>query len=76
VLAVVVAVSLVAGGGWWHRAVTAEPGLEFYGGPNVFRNPEGGDMGGIRHVDNLVGSEVDIDFVPAGRLFVRALKMS
>jgi hypothetical protein len=62
-------VLLLAGGGVWWRAVTADPGLEFYGGPNVFRD-EAGDTSGIREVRNLLGSEVDVAFVPGGPLFV------
>lgn len=70
-VAVATVLALLAGGGvWWHHAVTADAGLEFYGGPNVFRNETGGDHTGIREVRNLLGSEVDVEFVPGGRLYV------
>src|SRR6266542_6864786 len=51
-LGVLVAVGVAGGGLWWHHAVTAEPGLVLDGGPNVFRNEQGGDIGGITRVEN------------------------
>src|SRR5688572_19726429 len=69
VVITVVLAALAGGGVWWNRAVTADPGLEFHGGPNVFRDAESTDLTGIVHKDNKVGSEVDVAFVPAGRLY-------
>lgn len=69
-VAVTMVVAVLAGGGvWWNRAVTADPGLEFHGGPNVFRDVASTDMGGIVHKDNKMGSEVDVAFVPGGRVY-------
>ncbi len=50
---------------WWHQAVTADPGLDFDGGANVFRSAPG-DVTGITHLDNTLGTEVRIEFEPAG----------
>jgi hypothetical protein len=62
---IVTLVAVLAGGGaWWHRAVTADPGLSFDGGPNVFRNAEGGDITGITRVENSFGTDVDVAYQP------------
>ncbi len=50
---------------WWHHAVTADPGLEFGGGANVFRSAPG-DVTGITHLDNTLGTEVRVEFEPGG----------
>ncbi len=50
---------------WWHSAVTADPGLDFGGGANVFRSAPG-DVAGITHLDNTLGTEVRIEFDPGG----------
>jgi hypothetical protein len=68
-LITIVVAALAGGGVGWNRAVTADPGLEFYGGPNVFRDAAGTDLAGIVHKDNKVGSEVDVAFVAGGRLY-------
>ena len=49
--------------------MTADPGLEFYGRPNVYRDEASTDLAGIVHNDNLLGDEIDVAFVPNGRLF-------
>jgi hypothetical protein len=68
-LITIVVAALAGGGVGWNRAVTADPGLEFYGGPNVFRDAAGTDLAGIVHKDNKVGSEGDVAFVAGGRLY-------
>jgi len=69
-VAVAALVGVVAGGGlWWERAVAAGPGLEFYGGPNVYRDAAATDLSGISRRENVLGDEVDVDFRPDGRLF-------
>ncbi|MGH8991773.1 MAG: hypothetical protein ACRDZ7_09630 [Acidimicrobiia bacterium] len=50
---------------WWNRAVTADPGLEFNGGTNVFRAAPG-DMTGITRLENTLGTEARIEFEPGG----------
>ena len=60
---------LTGGGAWWHQQVTGDPGLEFYGGPNVFRDEAGTDRAGIEDKHTLVGDEVDVAFVANGRLY-------
>lgn len=60
---------LTGGGIWWHRTVTGDPGLEFYGGPNVYRDAAGTDRSGIEEKHNMLGDEVDIDFTRTGRLY-------
>jgi hypothetical protein len=38
-VALALAIAVVSGGGvWWHAGVAGDPGLEFYGGPNVYRD--------------------------------------
>jgi hypothetical protein len=59
---VAVVVVFVGGGVWWHQSVTAGPGLSFDGGPNVFRNAEGGDIGGITLVENSFGTDVNVAY--------------
>jgi hypothetical protein len=69
-VAVAVLVAGVAGGGvWWHGQVTGDPGLEFYGGPNVYRDEATTDTSGIERKTNLLGDEVGVAFVAGGRLF-------
>ena len=58
-----VLVGLAGGGVWWHHQVTADPGLEFYGGPNVYRDEAATDLSGIDRKTNLLGDEVDVAFV-------------
>jgi hypothetical protein len=60
----VVAVALAGGGGWWHQAVTADPGLIFDGGPNVFRTTEGGYVTWITLVENSLGADVNVAYQP------------
>ena len=70
-VAVSVVVGVLAGGAlWWQRTVTADPGLVFSVGPNAYRDPALSDMSGITHKENVLGDEVDVDFVPNGRLYV------
>lgn len=59
----------LTGGVWWQRAVTGDAGLELYGGPNVYRDAAGTDRSGIEEKHNMLGDEVDIDFVRNGRLY-------
>jgi len=69
-VAIAALVGAVAGGGlWWHETVTADPGLEFYGGFNVYRDPAATDMTGIDSKRNLLGTESDVAFVPGGRFY-------
>ncbi|MDQ4132029.1 MAG: hypothetical protein M3179_02230 [Actinomycetota bacterium] len=69
-VAVTVVMTVLAGGGvWWQRTVTGNPGLEFYGGPNVYRDEATTDRGGIHEKHNMLGDEVDIDFTANGRLY-------
>jgi hypothetical protein len=64
-LAIALAVAFVSAGGvWWHAAVTGDPGLEFYGGPNVFRYEASTDYSGIDRKTNVLGTEVAVAFVP------------
>ena len=60
--------AVVGAGLWWRGAVTADPHLEFYGGPNTDRDAAFTDMTGIEHKENLLGDEVDVAFVPGGHL--------
>lgn len=69
VLIATLAAGLAGGGEWWQRAVTGDPALEFYGGPNIYRDEAGTDRGGIHEKHNMLGDEVDIDFAPNGRLY-------
>jgi hypothetical protein len=50
---------------WWRSAVTADPGLDFSGGANVFRSAPG-DVTGITRVENALGTDVRIEFEPGG----------
>lgn len=68
VLGVVVAVGVAGGGVWWQQAVTADPGLVFDGGANVFRNPQGGDLTGITRVENSFGTDVNVDYEAGGEI--------
>jgi len=70
-VAVAALVGAVAGVGlWWHRTVTADPGLEFTSGPNAYRDTAFTDYSGITRNRNLLGEEIDVAFVPAGHLYV------
>jgi hypothetical protein len=61
-IAISALVGLIAGPAiWWQRTVTADPGLVFDGGANVFRNAPGGDLTGITRVWNSFGTDVDVD---------------
>jgi hypothetical protein len=62
ILIVVVLVALAGGGLWWHGAVTADPGLSFDGGGNVFRTAEAGDVTGITRVENSLGADVNVAY--------------
>jgi hypothetical protein len=68
ILVLIVVGALAGGGLWWHRAVTADPGLSFDGGPNVFRNAEGGDITGITRVENSFGTDVNVAYQPGAPL--------
>ena len=69
-VAVLTVLAGLAGGGlWWYRQVTGDPGLEFYNGPNVYRDDRY-DTTGIHRTDTMVGSEVKVDFVRNGGLHV------
>jgi hypothetical protein len=61
-LVLIVAAALAGGGVWWDRAVTADPGLSFDGGPNVFRNADGGDVTGITRAENSFGTDVNVAY--------------
>lgn len=66
VVVTLVVAGLAAGGVCWHRAVTADPGLEFgAAASNVFGTS--GDKTGVTEVTNLVGDEATIAFEPGGR---------
>lgn len=67
-VAVIVGLGLAGGGVWWHQAVTADPGLVFDGGANVFRNDTGGDLTGITRVENSFGTDVDVDYEAGGQI--------
>jgi hypothetical protein len=69
VVATVVAL-LACGAAWWHHQVVADPGLEFYGGLNVYRDEASTDHAGIELQDNLLGTQASVAFVPNGRLYV------
>jgi hypothetical protein len=58
-----------AGGVWWQRQVTGDPDLEFYGGPNIYRDVASTDHTGMEEKHNMLGDEVDIDFAANGRLY-------
>ena len=68
VLGALVALGLAFGGLWWQQAVTAEPGLVFDGGANVFRSPQGGDLTGIERRENSFGTDVDVAYEPGGNI--------
>jgi hypothetical protein len=69
-VAITVVLTALAGGGvWWQRTVTGDPGLEFYGGPNVYRDQASTDHSGIERKINMLGDEVDVTFQPNGRLY-------
>jgi hypothetical protein len=63
-----VTVLLAGGGAGWHQAVTADPGLVFDGGPNVFRTEQGGDTTGIQRAENSFGTDVNVDYEPGGQV--------
>ena len=67
-LIVMVVVALAGGGLWWQHAVTADPGLSFDGGPNVFRNTEAGDISGIERVGTTFGTAVKVEYRPGAAL--------
>jgi hypothetical protein len=69
-LVAVVAVALAGGGLWWRREVTANPYLEFYGGPNVSRDAAATDRTGISNREPPLTSEVEVAFVPNSRFFL------
>ena len=69
-VAVTVLGGLVGGGVWWYRQVTGDPGLEFYGGPNVYRDEAGTDQAGVHRTSNGLGDQVEVAFVRNGRLYV------
>jgi hypothetical protein len=62
--ALALVLALLSAGLYLHRAVTAEPGLEF-SGFNVFR-AEAGDKTGIEDLRNTLGTESRVDFVSKG----------
>jgi hypothetical protein len=70
-VAIALAIAVVSAGGvGWHAAVTGDPGLEFYGGPNVYRDEASTDYSGIDRRTNVLGTEIAVAFVPDGRLYV------
>jgi hypothetical protein len=71
-LAAVVVLALVGGGFWWRHEVTANPGLEFSGGLNVYRDATLTDMSGIVRRDSPWSSdveEVEVAFISDSRLY-------
>lgn len=72
-LAAMLILALAGGGLWWRREVTAEPGLAFHGGQNVFRDDAATDRSRIGPRRSVFPSDVDqveVAFERNGRLFV------
>ena len=64
---------VVAGAVWWRRTVTSDPKLQFtlFNRVNRVENDLTGDPAeGISEKRNLLGTQVDIAFVPGQRVFV------
>ncbi len=70
-LAAGLVVVLVGGALWWDHLVTQDPALVFDGAANVFRAEPAppGDTAGMRRVENVFGTEVDVDFAAGQRFF-------
>jgi len=67
------ALVVVFGGGiWWRRQVTADPGLSFRGGSNLYRDASATDRSGIARKEGGRASDVEettVAFVRNGRLY-------
>jgi hypothetical protein len=69
-LAAVVVLALAGGGFWWRHEVTSAAGLEFHGGPNVYRDVAATDRTGIGNREGVDGSETEVAFQPDSRLYL------
>ncbi|HVW31739.1 MAG TPA: hypothetical protein VHL53_04290 [Acidimicrobiia bacterium] len=69
-IAVLIA-GLAGAGSWWQSAVTGDPRMLFDGGLNGARDMALSDVSGINHRTTVIGEQLDVAFVPGGRLYVR-----